>query len=135
MAEPIRIMGGDINETDNEGIQSQVDRQAGLHVVAGPINASNKKYENTLTAGVSPLDLDIETDMGRTGVSGYVINDGNSSAPTTGTFTVTIFRTGILSGEAFTLKPEEILELDHLKVSKIRLTHGGTDSDYRINVI
>lgn len=130
MAEPVRIHGGNIGGKNNEGKQAQVNDHGALFTTLGNVNESNKVYEDTsFVVGDSPAVHNFESDMGRTAVDGYIVCDG------AGNIQVDISRNGLTYDEKFTMKIGEICELDGLVISKIRITHTGTDSAYRINLI
>lgn len=89
----------------------------------------NVTYEDTsFVTGDSPIVLDIETDLGRTGIDGYIINDGG------GDIQVELSNDGTLYGDITTLKDADVYDLQGVTVSKIRLTWVN-DTAYRVNVI
>lgn len=129
MAERVRLTGGRMDES-NEGIDAQVDEFHNLHVKQGQINASNKVYENaSFASGDSPETCNFYGDTGRVSSSGYIVCDG------TGDIQVDVSRDGLIYDEAWTMKENEVLDLSHVRVNKIRITHLGTDSAYRVNLI
>jgi hypothetical protein len=129
MAERVRISGGRMDES-NEGIDAQVDEFHNLHIKKGQINASNKTYEDTsFTSGDSPATHNFYADTGRVTSDGYIVCDGS------GDIQVAISRDGLIYDDTFTIKKDEVVELSHVRISKIRVTHTGTDSSYRINLI
>lgn len=83
--------------------------------------------DTSFVAGDSPATLDVNNYLGSNGNRGYVVNDG------TGDFTVEISHDGTTFMSDFTLKSGESFDLTGLEVDSIRLTHGGTNSSYRIN--
>ena len=96
------------------------------------INAPGRtfKYEDTsFTSGDSPITLDVNTDLGRNAVDGYLAVDG------TGDILVEISDDGASYGSQHTLKNGDVLDLSGLNVDSIRLTHSGTNSSYRILVV
>lgn len=127
MPERIRITS---RHDSNEGQDAKVDNYGNLYVKQGNLGAGNKTYEDTLfEAGDSPTTHNLNTDLGRNATDGYIICDGG------GDIQVDVSSDGILYGDKATLKKGEILDLIGLSVNKIRITHTGTDSAYRINVI
>ncbi len=130
MAERVRITGGNIDGDNNEGHDAQVDKNGNLRVREGVYDFDNKAYEDTsFTAADSPQTHNFEGDTGRTAIDGYLIVDGP------GDVQFDISRDGLTYGDKFTVKKGERVNLSHFKVSKIRATHTGTDSAYRINLI
>jgi hypothetical protein len=86
-------------------------------------------YEDTsFLTGDSPAVHDVNTDLGRNGRDGYVVNDG------AGNFTVEISDDGTNYGGAHTLKIGEVLKLGGVDIDKIRVTWVA-NSAYRIFVI
>lgn len=88
-------------------------------------------FEAAITAGVSPVTLDINTALGRNATKTDIANNG------AGDFTVAISTDGSVFGDEYTLDsgetyPPEILK--DLSVNKIRLTHSS-DSSYKVAVI
>lgn len=87
-------------------------------------------YEDTnFTVGETLRVLDFETDLGEAATRGYIACDG------VGNLTVEL-AAGPLAGygSAFTMKQGEVFDFEGLIVSKLRLTHTGTDSAYRCHV-
>jgi hypothetical protein len=126
----VRITGGNIAGFNNEGFDAQVDRNGNLHVREGVRDFDNKVYEDTdFVLGDSPVTLDFNADTGRNAVEGWIISDGP------GDFTVDISRDGLTFGDAFTMKKNEQVDLLRLNIDKLRITHGGTDSAYRVFLI
>lgn len=97
------------------------------NLIPGGINGRTFAYEKTTFAATEVLD--VENDLGRKGVDGYIICDG------AGDIYIEISDDGTNYGGRHTIKDEESVILTNLKVSKIRLTHSGTNSAYRIMVI
>ena len=86
-------------------------------------------YEDSnFLTGDSPVVLDINTDLGRNGRDGYIINDG------TGNFTVEVSDNGANYGGVHTLKQNEIMGLTGLDIDSIRITWVA-NSAYRVFVI
>lgn len=87
-------------------------------------------YEDTnFIAGESPAVLDVYTDLGnRTNLKGYIAVDGAGSLLAELSFDGTNY------GSQFTLTTGDVYSLDGIAIKKIRLTHSGTDTAYRINV-
>ena len=108
--------------------RSEHDRAEYRKRVATYVDGSSVSYEDTsFVTGESPLAVDIGTDLGRVGHTGEVINDGS------GNILVEISADGTSYGGQHTLKWGDVLSLDNLKVSKIRLT-WQQNSSYRIFV-
>lgn len=96
--------------------------------VATYVDGSTVAYEDTdFVSGDSPVVLDIDTDLGRLGHEGYVLNDG------AGNILVEISIDGTNCGGSHTLRWGEQLNLDNLKIDRIRLT-WQEDSSYRVLV-
>jgi len=86
-------------------------------------------YEDTsFTSGDSPVVLDVNTDLGRNGRDGYIVNDG------AGNFTVAVSDDGTTYGGSHTVKVDETLELTGLDIDKIRITWIA-DSSYRVFIV
>lgn len=86
-------------------------------------------YEDTsFVTGDSPIVLDVNTDLGRNSVDGYLINDGD------GNILVEFTQDGTSYGAQHTIKKGEILDLEFLNIDSIRLT-WVSDSSYRILVV
>jgi len=89
----------------------------------------NITYEDTsFVTGDSPIVLDIATDLSRTGIDGYIVNDGG------GDIQVEVSNDGTNYGSVTTLKDADVYDLDGITISKIRLTWVA-DTTYRVNVI
>jgi len=130
MAEAVRIIGHDDSRYSSEHLQAQVDELGNLHVREGPYPGLNKTYEDTsFIAGDSPATHDFNNDAGRNATDGYIICDGN------GDIQVDYSRDGINYGDKWTMKKGERVNLVRLDIDKIRITHTGVDSAYRINLI
>jgi hypothetical protein len=132
MAERVRISGGNIGNYNNEARDAQVDVNGNLHTREGVVDADNYVYEDSaFVSGSSPATLNVQSDLGRKGVDGYIVCDGS------GSILVDVSRDGVTypSGGQFTIKASEVFSLLRLNVSKIRITHSGTDSAYRVFVI
>ncbi|MAF43722.1 MAG: hypothetical protein CMI54_06105 [Parcubacteria group bacterium] len=129
MAERVRITGGDIDGSDNEGHDAQVDKKGNLRVREGIYDFDNITYEDTsFVTGDSPATHDFNADAGRNAVDGYIICDG------AGNIQVDVSRNGIAFGSKFTMKKGERVNLAHFNIDKIRVT-WVSDSAYRINLI
>ncbi len=130
MAERVRITGGNIDGDNNEGRDAQVDQWGNLRVREGVYKADNKAYEDTsFVAGDSPQTHDFNNDKGRNAIDGYIICDGS------GNIQVDVSRDGLSYGDKWTMKKGERVNLLHFDIDKIRVTHTGADSAYRINLI
>ncbi len=95
----------------------------------GVIDGRNFAYEDTsFVTGDSPATHDVNTDLGRNAVDGYITNDGP------GNILVEISDDGASYGTQFTMKVEDTLDLRNINVDSIRIT-WVTDSAYRILVV
>jgi len=94
-----------------------------------PVQGYKKYEDSSFTAEESPKILDIKTDLGRIGTSGYIACDG------TGDILVEFSTNGTDYGDQFTLKDNEILDLEKFRINKIRITHSGSNSAYRVMVV
>lgn len=93
------------------------------------ISGRTYTYEDTsFVTGDSPIVLDVNTDLGRNGVDGYIINDG------AGDFTVEFSDDGASYGSIHTIKKGEVMDLKFLDVDSIRITWIA-DSAYRVLVV
>ncbi len=129
MAAGVRIAGGNIDGTDNEGHHAQVDKWGNLRVREGMYDFDNITYEDSsFVTGDSPATHDFNGDSGRNAVDGYIICDGQ------GDIQVDVSRDGISYGNKWTMKRNEKVNLSHYNVDKIRVT-WVSDSAYRINLI
>ncbi len=97
-------------------------------VVTKSATGRTVSYEDTsFVTGDSPIVLDINTDLGKSGDGGYVTNDG------LGNIKVEISDNGTNYGGVHTLKTGETMSLNGMFISKIRLT-WVSDSSYRVLV-
>jgi len=94
-----------------------------------PLGVVNKTYEGTITAGTSPITIDFNLDAGRNAKDGWVNCDG------AGNLSVAFSRDGLTYGDAWTMKQGENTGLRNFDVDSLRLTHTGTDCDYRVVLI
>ena len=89
-----------------------------------------QSYEDTsFVAGDSPVVLNFSADLSgssRTDADGYLICDG------TGSVTVSLSHNGTTFGDEMTVKKDETLHF--VGVRRLRVTHIGTDSAYRVAV-
>jgi hypothetical protein len=130
MAQPVRIIGKSDLRNENEAIQAQVDELGNLHVREGAYPGLCKTYEETdFTSAKSPATHDFNNDTGRYAVDGYIICDGP------GNIQVDYSRNGVTYSDKWTMKEEEQVDLLRLDIDKIRITHTGEDSAYRILLI
>ena len=84
-------------------------------------------YEDTsFVTGDSPASIDVNTDLGRNGVDGSIINDGP------GNFTFTI-DSGSGAGDAITMKSGEEFSFEGMDIDTIAIT-WVSDSAYRVAV-
>ncbi len=103
-----------------------------LYQVGGNVVA-----EGTLTAGVSPLTVAVDSVLIDNGVltngnNGYIINDSTVDTPVS--FTVQIAHKGTSYLTAFTVKQGEVFDLAGWDVANIKLTRVSADCAYRIQV-
>ena len=92
-------------------------------------DGNSVSYEDTsFVTGDSPAVLDVNTDLGRNGKDGYMINDG------AGNILVEFSNNGTTYGGQHTTKSGEILSVTDLDIDRIRLT-WVTNSSYRIFVV
>ena len=86
-------------------------------------------YEDTsFVTGDSPVTLDVNTDLGRNGRDGYIVNDG------AGNFTVKITDDGTTYGGTHTVKAGEILKLKGVDIDSVVIT-WVSNSAYRVFII
>jgi len=94
--------------------------------------------EGTLTAGISPLTIDVETTLADqngekiNGNRGYIANDSSTASPVS--FTVQIAHTANNFLTAFTLEQGEVFDLTGWDISQIKLTRVSSDCAYRVQV-
>lgn len=82
------------------------------------VDGTTVSYEDTnFTSADSPAVLDVKTDLGRFGHEGQVICDS------LGRIKVEISTDGVNYGGLHTLRGGEVMNLNNLKVHKIRLTY------------
>jgi hypothetical protein len=96
-----------------------------------------KVYEDTnFVAGDSPVTLDVRTDLTPTGdTKGRDANNGYIACDGPGSILVKLYKgTLSTSGDQFTLYAGDVCSLLGEGVTKIVITHSGTDSAYRVNV-
>lgn len=92
-------------------------------------DGNSVSYEDTsFITGDSPAVLAVNTNLGRNGHDGYLVNDG------AGNFTIEISNDGTNYGGIHTIKEGEILELTGLIINRIRIT-WITNSSYRVFVV
>lgn len=93
------------------------------------ITAPSKKYESTnFQVSDSPVEFNINGDLGRHALIGYFINDG------LGDILYAIDPDGNGYGEDATLKQDESINFaNQMEINKLRFTWVA-DSSYRINV-
>lgn len=82
--------------------------------------------DTSFVAGDSPATLDIKTSLGRLANNGYINCDG------AGDILVSVSSDGANYGSNIRLKSGDEFSLKALSVSKIKITHSGTDSSYRV---
>jgi len=100
-----------------------------LAITPGVITGRTFKYEDSsFVTGDSPATHDVNTDLGRNGVDGYIVCDGS------GDIKAEISDDGSTYGGQHTLKKGDVLDLEHLDIDKIRVT-WVSNSSYRILVV
>ena len=131
MAQRVRISGGDIAGHDNEAYDANVDKTGSLWVrEVAHASHTNKSYEDTsFVSGDSPATHAFYTDTGRNATDGWIKCDGP------GDITVDFSANGLTYGDSFTVKNGEVIDVLRMSINKVRITHSGTDSAYRIFLI
>lgn len=81
-------------------------------------------------SGDSPVVLDVETSLGKFGIDGKIVCKSTSGS--TGNILVELSSDGTNYDSQFTIFYLETFPLFGHKVKKIRITHTGTDSGYRV---
>ncbi len=95
----------------------------------GVIEGNDIAYEDSsFVTGESPRVLDVHTDLGRLGIDGYIVNDGD------GDLQFEISKDGTNYGGAHTLKKDDVVNLRHRQIWKLRLTWVA-DCGYRVLVV
>lgn len=82
--------------------------------------------DTSFQVGDSPIVLDVKTNLGRTAIDGYIYCDG------TGDILVGLSFDGVNYKNDIRLKSGNQFPLKSLAISKIKITHSGTDSSYRV---
>ena len=95
---------------------------------AQPLGVINKSYEATLTAALSPIIIDFNSDAGRNAVDGWVTCDGPEML-------VAFSRDGITFGDNWTMRVGENTGVRNFDVDQLRLTFVSVDTAYRIVLI
>lgn len=85
--------------------------------------------DTSFVVGDSPATYDVKTALGKIGTDGYIICDG------AGDILLTISHDGTNYGNSIRLKSGEKFTLRAISVSKIKITHSGTDSGYRLYAV
>lgn len=93
--------------------------------------ASYKYYTDTLDSGTTTVTYDVETDLGRPGTTGYLVN------LTSGTIFTAAFSVGDGSfGDEIAIRYGYILNLQtFIKFSQIRLTQDTGDATFDLVVV
>ncbi len=108
--------------------EHDVDAAARRVVIKSALGRSVAYEDTSFVTGESPAIHDINTDLGRNGISGYIANDG------AGNFTVQASDDGSNYGGVHVIKNGEILDLNGLSIDKIKIT-WVSNSSYRIFVV
>lgn len=88
-----------------------------------------KGYEDpSFVTGDSPVVLFVNTDLGRNGHDGYIVNDGD------GDIEIEISNDGNTYGGKHTLKKDEWIDFFMLDINKIKLTWVA-NCGYRVMVV
>lgn len=82
--------------------------------------------DTSFVSGDSPVTLDVKSTLGKMGINGYIICDGS------GDILVTLSSDGTNYGNTIRIKQGEVFMLTTRSLSKIKITHSGTDSSYRV---
>ena len=99
-------------------------------VIASTKSATPEPFtDKSFVVGDSPAILDVNAKLVRNATEGYIINGGP------GEFTVAFSTDGEVFGGENPLEGNEILTFEDISVNKLRITHGGVDSSYRVSVI
>jgi len=123
------IIANDSNKIARLLLTDSSGRIYTINYSSEPISGRFKTYEDTsFLVGDSPVTLDVNTDLGRNGKDGFIINDG------AGNFTVAISDDGTTFGSAHTMKTGEVFSLTNIDVDSIKITWVA-DSAYRVVVI
>ena len=107
-------------------INMSVQRTGAGHPLYPARHETFVSEDTSFVAGDSPATLDVNATLRRNANQGHIINDG------AGDFTVQISVDGTNYGTAFTMKAGEVYDLAGENVDSIRITHGGTNSSYRV---
>jgi len=123
------IIANDSNKIARLLLTDSSGRIYTINYSSEPISGRFKTYEDAaFIVGDSPVTLDVNTDLGRNGKDGFIINDG------AGNFTVAISDDGTTFGSAHTMKTGEVFSLTNIDVDSIKITWVA-DSAYRVVVI
>lgn len=128
-ADALRVLPVGFNGATYTELSINSSGLLGAAVVPGSLPVGYQTFEGTLTAVNSPVTIDVNANLGRNSVDGYLVNDG------TGDITVDISHNGSIFLDTFTIKQSEVLELDFIDIDTIRLTHTGTNAGYRCFVM
>ena len=113
--------------TPLKGYESDPD----AYVFVPGARAGYKSYEEVaFVTGLSPVTLDINTDLGRNAKNGYIANDVIGGVA--GDFTVEFSSDGVAWGDPTTIKPDDTFPLIGLDVNKIGITWVA-NSAYRVH--
>lgn len=128
MANPVRIVDARAQGTgSNEGVMVINNS---LRVIEHYPDGLMKTYEDTsFVAGDSPATHNFYSDTDRVSVDGYLICDGP------GSIQVDYSQDGISFSDKATLRSGESFNLRSLGIKKIRITHTGSDSSYRVVLV
>lgn len=83
-------------------------------------------YDTSFVVGDSPIILDIATSLNRISNQGEIICDGS------GDILIALSYNGTDFDDNFLVKDGEFVEYENQQVRKIKITHSGSDSSYRV---
>ena len=95
-----------------------------------PVGSTSFVDEATITAGTTPIVLDVESVLKFKGNRGYIANDNPA-----GGFSLLVEIAHVAGAylTQFTLKAGEVFDLTGWDVSEIRLTRSGGDCTFRVH--
>lgn len=97
-----------------------------------PSQKAYKCYEQSLTALTSPININVQADLGRPAINGYVYNTSSNS------FKLNIsVNNGVTFGDDITVYPASAFSLGTVwvKTTNIRLTRGSGDAPFQAVVV
>lgn len=118
-------------EVDEEGKIKTTD-------VGAPTDIGRPKvYETTVAVAGTPNTHDVNTDLGRNGGDGYIVNDGPGELEVEISDDGVNFMGGAATGadEPATLKKNEVLRLKGMTIDTLRIDADTDATAYRVVVI